>query len=76
MKKKQSAFDIWFKDHFGNRPKMGNKTDGEIDALIFLGQEATLVQDRQANWDVKRDAALKAWMAKDLSEDEILRRIK
>lgn len=76
MKKKRSAFATWFESQFGKRPKMGKRTDEEIDKLIILGREAAVTQDQQVLWESKRDAALKAWVTKDFSEDEILRNIK
>ena len=76
IKKKQSAFTLWVEAQFGKRPQMGNRTDNEIDEFILLGRQATIIQDQQVLWESTRDAALKAWIAKDVSEDEILRRIK
>ena len=65
MKKKQSEFTIWFKTQYGKRPKLNNKTDGQIDKIINAGENAKYIQTQQILWDGERLAALRAWIAKD-----------
>lgn len=55
IEKKKSEFETWFVAQFGPRPKRVSGSFGQMMYYIFEAEK----------WDLRHDAALKAWCARD-----------
>ena len=72
---KKSAFVQWFEAQHGKRPTMRGMTDWELEEMVANGERAKCVRNAQREYDARAESALYAWQAKDLTEDEIMRRL-
>lgn len=58
----KSAFLDWYIAQYGPRPTYYKRmSPDKLFALAMAGKEAQSVLDKQADWDHRQDACLKAW---------------
>lgn len=67
MARKRSAFDAWFVAQYGPRPSRLSliQLDERMDAARAEWSRLSDEYARAYQWDDNRDAALKAWQAKE-----------